>query len=76
MLLYYFLPRSNGCPDAFGAWDDFENNTRAISVTTYGNTFSTTGGITESDGITCDTLAIVLINPKKNAAPKIPSGFH
>ena len=35
-----------------------------------------TVGTTLSAGIACDTFASVVKNPKKNVAPKIPSGFH
>ena len=73
---YYLLPGSNGSPDAFGAWEDFENNINAINVAAYGNTFNITSGTDPSAGITCDTFAIVVAVPKNNVAASIPSGFH
>lgn len=73
---YYLFPDSNGSPTAFGACEDLENTINASNVTTYGNIFSNTGGKIANDGITCDTFAIVLANPKNNVAAKIPSGFH
>ena len=54
----------------------FDEKTSATSVTMYGNTLKMTVGTTLSAGIACDTFASVVKNPKKNVAPKIPSGFH
>ena len=70
------FPWANGKPAARGAREDFEKRISAMSVTTYGNAFKSSPGIRERIGITCETLASVLANPKKSVAPSMPIGFH